>query len=93
MPTDISQVAWCFREYALFGGLCNSDGGVGDGILDFEDSASAVFELFVDFGPWEFWKIFIVRGHNRNSSCFNGVKKLDSQADALMEYLGVFVLR
>ena len=32
-------------------GVCNSDGGVGDGILDFEGSASAVFELFVDFGP------------------------------------------
>jgi hypothetical protein len=38
---------------ALFGGVCNSDGGVGDGILDFESSASAVFELFVDFGPSE----------------------------------------
>ena len=37
---------------AVFVRIFKSDGSVGEGIDDFEGSASAVFEFVVDFGPF-----------------------------------------
>ena len=36
----------------VFTDVCNSEGGVGDEVTDFDGSASTFFELFGDFGPF-----------------------------------------
>ena len=37
---------------AVFVGVFNSEGGVGDEVTDFDGPASAFFDPFVDFGPF-----------------------------------------